>query len=234
MRSILALCLLVLASGCASTSGPGNPRDPWEGFNRPVFQFNEKVDQIVLKPVAQGYVKVTPQFVRTGVNNFFGNIEDIATGVNNILQGKPAEGASDLGRVVVNSVVGIFGLFDVASPMGLDKHNEDFGQTLGKWGVPSGPYLVLPLMGPSTLRDAPARYVDSYMGYGASWLEYEWEIRTGLQVLDVVRIRSNLLQAERMLDEAAIDKYSFLRDAWLQRRRNQVYDGRPPKLPDDE
>jgi phospholipid-binding lipoprotein MlaA len=232
MRTIIAVCLLTLATGCATTGG--NPRDPWEGFNRPVYAFNDAVDRAVLKPVAQGYVKVVPEFARTGVNNFFGNIEDIATGVNNILQGKPAEGVNDLGRVVVNSVVGIFGLFDVASPMGLDKHNEDFGQTLGWWGVPSGPYLVLPLMGPSTLRDAPARYVDSYMGYNASWLEYDWEIRTGLTIVDVVRIRSNLLQAERVLDDAALDKYSFIRDAWMQRRRNQVYDGKPPKDLDDQ
>jgi phospholipid-binding lipoprotein MlaA len=117
--------------------------------------------------------------------------------------------------------------------MGLDKHNEDFGQTLGTWGVASGPYLVLPLMGPSTLRDAPARYVDGYMSYNASWLEYEWKIRTSLTVVDVVRVRSNLLQAERILDDAALDKYSFIRDAWVQRRQNQVYDGRPPKEKDD-
>lgn len=232
MRSLLALCFLALASGCATTAA-NNPKDPWEALNRPIYEFNDAVDRAVLKPVAQGYVKVVPQVARTGVNNFFGNLEDIATGFNNILQGKPKEGVSDLGRVAVNSIVGIFGLFDVASPMGLDKHNEDFGQTLGVWGVPSGPYLVLPLMGPSTLRDAPARYVDSQLSYNASWLEYEWEIRTALGVTDVVRIRSNLLQAERVLDDAALDKYSFIRDAWLQRRRSQVYDGRPPKEKED-
>ena len=231
MRSLLLPCLLLLASGCATTAS--NPRDPWEAFNRPMYAINDTLDQAVLKPVAQGYVKVTPEFFRVGVNNFFGNIEDIATGVNNVLQGKAAAGASDFGRVAVNSIVGIFGLFDVASPMGLDKHNEDFGQTLGTWGVASGPYLVLPLLGPSTLRDAPARYVDGYMSYNASWLEYEWKIRTGLTVVDVVRVRSNLLQAERILDDAALDKYSFIRDAWVQRRQNQVYDGRPPKEKDD-
>jgi phospholipid-binding lipoprotein MlaA len=230
MRSLLALSLLVLASGCATTTS-NNPRDPWESYNRPVYEFNETVDRAVLKPVAQGYVKVVPGFARTGVNNFFGNINDLSTGLNNFLQGKPAQGASDLGRLVVNSVIGIFGLFDVATPMGLEKHNEDFGQTLGVWGVPPGPYFVIPLFGPSTARDAPARIVDPQYAWGryvdknvAEWL---------LPVTDIIRTRANLLQAERVLDDAAIDRYSFLRDAWLQRRQSQVYDGRPPKEKDD-
>lgn len=230
MRIPLVLTLLALVSGCAATSG--NPRDPWEGWNRPVHAFNEQLDQAVLKPVAQGYVKVTPEFARTGVNNFFGNLNDFGTGLNNILQGKPIDGASDLARVVVNSVVGIFGLFDVASPMGLEKHAEDFGQTLGVWGVPSGPYFVIPLLGPSSARDAPARLVDPQYVWGR-YIEEE-AVGWILGGVDIVRSRANLLQAERVLDEAALDKYAFIRDAWLQRRRNQVYDGRPPKSPDDE
>jgi phospholipid-binding lipoprotein MlaA len=232
MRSILAACLLALATGCATTSGSSNPRDPWEGFNRPVYEFNDAVDRAVLKPVAQGYVKVVPEVARTGVNNFFGNLNDLGTGLNNILQGKPAEGANDLGRLVVNSIVGIFGLFDVATPMGLDKHNEDFGQTLGWWGVPSGPYLVIPLLGPSTARDAPARIVDPQYFYGP-YIDKnvaEW----ALPITDVIRTRANFLQGERVLDDAALDRYSFLRDAWLQRRQNQVYDGKPPKEKDDQ
>ena len=231
MRSILAVCLLALATGCA-TSGTSNPRDPWEGFNRPVYEFNDAVDRAVLKPVAQGYQKVLPEFARTGVNNFFANLNDFGTGLNNILQGKPADGANDLGRLVVNSVVGILGLFDVATPMGLEKHNEDFGQTLGVWGVPSGPYLVIPLLGPSTARDAPARIVDPQYAYSRSVDKNvaEW----ALPLTDVIRTRANLLQAERVLDDAALDKYSFIRDAWLQRRRNQVYDGNPPKQKEDE
>jgi len=232
MRSILAVCLLALASGCATTSGTGNPRDPWEAYNRPVFEFNDTVDRAVLKPVAQGYVKVVPEFARTGVNNFFGNFNDLATGLNNFLQGKPAEGANDLGRLVVNSVIGIFGLFDVASPMGFDKHNEDFGQTLGWWGVPSGPYFIIPLLGPSTARDAPARLVDPQYAY-SRYVDKnvaEW----ALPLTDIIRTRANLLQAERVLDDAALDKYSFIRDAWMQRRQNQVYDGKPPKEKDDQ
>lgn len=234
MRSLLAapLLLLLLATGCATTGGQRDRKDPWEAYNRPVYAFNEQVDRAVLKPVAQGYQKVVPGFAREGVNNFFGNIEDVGTGVNNLLQGKPREGLSDLGRVAFNSVVGIFGLFDVATPLGLDKHSEDFGQTLGKWGVPPGPYFMIPFLGPSTVRDAPARYVDSYLSY-SQWLEEERTMWL-LFGLDAVRARANLLQSEKILDEAALDRYTFVRDAWLQRRRSQVYDGRPPKDPDDQ
>jgi len=230
MRSLLALCLLALLSGCATT-GETNPRDPWEGFNRPVYAFNDTVDKAVLKPVAQGYQKVMPEFAQTGVNNFFGNINDVATGLNNILQGKPSQGVGDLGRFVVNSVVGIFGFWDVATPMGLEKHDEDFGQTLGVWGVPSGPYLMLPLFGPSTARDAPARIVDPQYVWGR-YIEPE-SVGWILFGVDITRSRANLLRNEKLLDDAAIDKYSFIRDAWLQRRQNQVYDGKPPKVKDD-
>ena len=232
MRFLLAFCLLALATGCATTSGGGNPRDPWEAYNRPMYEFNDQLDRAVLKPVARGYKAVLPEFARTGVNNFFGNINDLATGLNNILQGKPADGVNDLGRLAVNSVIGIFGLFDVASPMGLDKHEEDFGQTLGVWGVPSGPYFIIPLFGPSTARDAPARLVDPQYAY-SRYVDPEW-VRWTLFGTDIVRTRANLLDSEKVLDEAAIDRYSFIRDAWLQRRRNQVYDGHPPKVKDED
>jgi len=229
-RLVAISAVALLVGGCATTRD--NP-DPWEGLNRKTYAFNEALDAAVLKPVATGYVKVVPAFAREGVNNFFDNLGDIATGLNNLLQGKPAEGASDLGRFAVNSVFGVFGLWDVATPLGLEKHYEDFGQTLGRWGMQPGPYVMLPLLGPSTLRDAPARAVDP------SWYYSEWVNPEGLYWgvfwgLDTVRIRANLFQAEGVLQEAALDKYSFLRDAWLQRRRSQVYDGNPPRLKEDE
>lgn len=231
MGRLTALLVALLLAGCATT-GDRDPRDPWEGFNRTSFAFNEKLDAAVLKPVAQGYVKVVPGFAREGVNNFFDNLEDLGTGLNNFLQGKPKEGASDLGRFAVNSVIGVFGLWDIATPLGLEKHYEDFGQTLGVWGVRSGPYLVIPLLGPSTARDAPAKVVDP------SWY-YSGAIDNNVVYwsfwgLDKVRTRANLFQAEGVLEAAALDKYTFLRDAWLQRRRSMVFDGNPPRLKEDE
>lgn len=220
----------LLLAGCATT---GDNKDPWEGLNRKTYAFNEALDSAVLKPIATGYMKVVPEFARQGVNNFFGNLEDVGTGLNNFLQGKPVDGASDLGRFVVNTVFGIAGLWDVATRMGLEKHYEDFGQTLGRWGVGPGPYLMLPLLGPSTLRDAPARAVDP------SWYYSEWVNPEGLYWgvfwgLDTVRTRANLFQAEGVLQEAALDKYSFMRDAWLQRRRSQIYDGNPPRVKEED
>src|SRR5689334_12847351 len=231
MRFLAPLFLSILLAGCATT-GAGDPKDPWEGFNRGVFSFNEGLDKAVLKPVATGYQKVVPAFAREGVTNFFANLEDVGTGLNNILQGKPGQGASDLGRVVVNSLFGVLGLWDVATPMGLEKHYEDFGQTLGVWGVQSGPYLVLPLLGPSTARDAPAKIVDPSWYY-STYVDPE-SVYWGLWTLEKVRTRANLLGAGSVVEQAALDKYSFIRDAWMQRRRSQVYDGNPPRPKDDE
>lgn len=228
MRTFVALFFALLVSGCATTNGP----DPWEGLNRKTYAFNDALDTAVLKPVAQGYVKVVPGFAREGVSNFFDNLDDIGTALNNVLQGKPKEGISDAGRFVVNTVFGFFGLWDVATPMGLEKHYEDFGQTLGVWGVQSGPYLVLPLLGPSSARDAPARAVDPSWFY-SSHIKPE-RAYWGMWTLDKVRTRAGLLQAESTLDAAALDKYSFIRDAWLQRRRSQVYDGNPPRVKEEE
>jgi len=152
--------------------------------------------------------------------------------LNNLLQGKFAEGAADLARFTVNSVVGIAGLWDVATPMGLEKHDEDFGQTLGWWGVPPGPYFIIPLLGPSTLRDAPARWVDPSYGYNRQISDIA--VRNSLYGLDVVQTRAGLFKAEKVLDEAALDRYSFMRDAWLQRRRSHVYDGSPPREPEED
>ena len=228
MRLFFALALILTLAGCATTNG--DPRDPWEGLNRKTFAFNDALDKAVMKPLAQGYQKVTPAFAQEGVNNFYENVADVGTSLNNLLQGK-IKGVTDAGRFVVNTVFGVLGLWDIATPLGLEKHDEDFGQTLGWYGVPSGPYFVIPLLGPSSARDAPARLAD------LSWYYNDYlpdRVYWSLWGLDKVRVRANLLKAEGILDEAALDRYTFVRDAWLQRRRNQVYDGNPPKLKEDE
>jgi len=223
---VLALALAVL-SGCATTAS--NPRDPIEGFNRAMFGFNEAVDRAVLKPVAEGYRAVLPAPVRTGVTNFFGNIEDLWIAVNNVLQGKVVDGVQDLLRVAVNTVFGIFGVIDVASDMGMQKHNEDFGQTLGKWGVGNGAYVVMPFFGPSTVRDVGGRMVDMYVDPVVN--EGNIPLRNTAVALRTIDLRANLLDASSVLEQAALDKYTFVRDAFLQRRRNLIYDGNPPPEP---
>ena len=226
----IAISSLVLLSGCASTTA--SKADPLEGLNRATYRFNDAVDEAVFKPVAKGYQAVTPSFFRAGVTNLFTNIGDVATALNNLLQGKAGDAASDTGRFLINSTLGVLGLFDVATPMGLEKHNEDFGQTLGAWGVNSGPFLMLPLMGPSTLRDVASRPVDAYAGYS----RYVDHIPTrnstfGLEIID---LRANLLGASSTLDAAALDKYQFVRDAYLQRRLRSVYDGKAPQAKLDQ
>lgn len=229
MRSVAALACLLFASGCASTAN--DPRDPWEPLNRATFEFNDAADRVVLKPVAEAYESVVPAYGRARVNNFFDNLEDLGTSLNNALQGKLPEAINDLGRVVVNTTFGVLGLWDVASDLGVEKNREDFGQTLGAWGVGPGPYFVIPLLGPSTARDAPARAVDPSWYYGEV---LEGSLEWGLWGLDQVRSRANLLKAGSILEQAALDRYTFVRDAWLQRRRSQVYDGRPPRLEEDD
>jgi phospholipid-binding lipoprotein MlaA len=229
-RALPIVLAAVALQGCATTAT--NPADPWEGFNRGVFAFNDSVDRHVVKPVAQGYVKVTPSFVRTGIGNFFGNLKDAWTSVNQLLQGKPREAILDAGRVMLNTTLGVAGFIDVATIAGCEKHEEDFGQTLAVWGVPSGPYLVLPLFGPSSARDGPAKVVDP------TWWAYKDAVNNepvywATLTLDAVHTRASLLSAEKVLDEAALDKYSFVRDAWRQRRRSQVYDGNPPAEPEE-
>lgn len=229
--SALLVSAVLLLTGCASSNAP--KADPWEGLNRATFSFNEGVDKVLLVPAAKGYQAVTPGFVRTGVSNAFSNVGDVGNGLNNLLQGKPSSALSDIGRVLVNSTLGILGLFDVATPMGLEKHNEDFGQTLGKWGVGSGPYVVLPFLGPRTLRDAAAIYPDSQAtGYGR--LIDHVATRNAVRGLDIIQIRAELLATTRTLDEASLDKYQFLRDSYLQRRLNQVHDGKIPAAERDK
>jgi len=229
MRVLIALACLFVLGGCATTAD--NP-DPWEGLNRKTFAFNDAVDRAVLKPAAQGYVKVVPGVARTGISNFFSNLEDVGNSFNNILQGKMVDGINDAGRVVLNTTMGLGGLLDLASMNGMEKHNEDFGQTLAVWGMGSGPYFVIPLLGPSTARDAPAKLVDPQW-YWPRLLDND-PLYWTLWGLDKVRTRASLLQAEGVLDEAALDRYTFIRDAWLQRRRSQVYDGNPPRPKEEE
>ncbi|ACL73528.1 Surface lipoprotein-like protein [Thioalkalivibrio sulfidiphilus HL-EbGr7] len=223
IRLVWLLCAAWLLVGCASTQGPRDPADPWEGYNRAMFQFNEAVDKAVLKPVAQGYVKVTPRPVRTGIGNFFANLGDVTNLFNNILQLKFEPALNDFGRITFNSTIGLLGILDVASHMDLPKSNEDFGQTLGHWGVPSGPYLVLPLLGPSTVRDAPSLYVDALTNplyYHEP--EGRRNILAGVYVIDT---RAGFLATEQMLDGIAADRYSAIRDFYLQRREFLVHNG---------
>jgi phospholipid-binding lipoprotein MlaA len=233
MKTLLAATLLLLATGCATYSGPRHAQDPWEGYNRNMYQFNKTVDRAVLRPVAETYQTVVPEPARVGVANFYSNIEDVSNTVNNILQGKVDAGLADLGRFLLNSTLGMAGLVDIATAVGIEKSSEDFGQTLGVWGVPAGPYFVIPFLGPSTARDAPARYVDPRFFYDRDISNVF--LRNTLFALDVVRSRAALLRADKVLEQAGgIDEYAFVRDGWLQRRQNQVYDGRPPKSKDDD
>jgi len=194
--------------------------DPWESINRPIFTFNDTLDTYALKPLAQGYQYVTPQFLEDGIHNMFRNIGDVGNLANNVLQAKPAAAGVDTARLIFNTTFGLLGFFDVGTQMGLQRSDEDFGQTLGYWGVGSGPYVMLPLLGPSTLRDAPARYVDSYTG------PYRYidnvSVRNSIFGLNIVDTRASLLSAEKMVSG---DKYVFIRNAYLQNREFKVKDG---------
>ena len=236
----VCVLLAVGASGCASTH-PYNPRDPLQTYNRAMFDFNDRLDTYVVKPIAEGYRFVLPGIVRTGVGNFFGNLEDVWIGANNLMQGKIGEGLGDWMRFAINSTFGLAGILDVASEAQLQKNNEDFGQTLGRWGVGSGPYFVLPFLGPSTIRDTaalPMDYVASNFMRGRLANAINKSSSTGILTtawaLNLVNTRANLLDASNLLSQAALDRYSFTRDAFLQRRRNLVYDGNPPKVKDED
>lgn len=217
------LLLAVAATGCAGTQ---NPRDPFESYNRAVFTFNDKLDEVAVKPAAEAYRATLPQFMQTGVSNFFGNLGDVWTAANNFMQGKVEHGVNDVMRVAVNSTMGIFGVLDIATEAGLPKHSEDFGQTLGKWGVGAGPYFVLPVFGPSTVRDSLAMPLDLSADPWAYVSTSPWTI-TG-SVVRVVDLRARVLDASNLLEEAALDRYVFVRDAYLQRRQSKVYDGEVP------
>ena len=224
------VCAAVLLAGCSTLrdarGGPGQRLDPWENWNRKVFAFNEGLDEKVLKPVATGYSNVVPQPVRKGVDNFFGNVADAWSAVNNFLQGKVEMGLRDVIRVGTNTLFGLFGVLDVASEMGIDHQYEDFGQTLGHWGFGAGAYVVWPLFGPSSVRDSIGLPLDR--AASPALLFNDGTSKTLITTLQVVNTRANLLGASKVLDDIALDKYNFVRDAYLQRRRSLVYDGEDP------
>jgi phospholipid-binding lipoprotein MlaA len=226
MRLLVLLSIAALAAGCASAPGRTTDDDRWEGFNRGVYKFNDTVDRAALKPVARGYRKVTPNWMRTGVGNFFSNLKYPITIVNQFLQGKGKLGLRDTGRFVLNTTVGLAGVLDVATRVGLEKNDEDFGQTLAVWGVHSGPYLTLPFFGPSTVRDAPARIIDFFLD-PLEFADVSWEVTWGKRALDAVHTRSELLPLDGAL-QRTFDPYAFVRDAWLQRREYVIHDGNPP------
>jgi len=222
--AVIVLALSGLLGGCATS---GNPKDPIEGFNRAMFAFNEGLDTVLIKPVAQGYDTALPTPVKTGVTNFFGNIADLFIGLNNLLQGKAGQAVSDLGRVAINSTIGILGLFDVATEAGLEKHEEDFGQTFGRWGMGDGAYVVIPVFGPRTVRDTAGLVLDVAVDPVGNVDHVA--TRNSLLALRMIDTRADLLPADKVIEEAALDKYSYVRDGYLQRRRNLVHDGNPPR-----
>jgi phospholipid-binding lipoprotein MlaA len=230
-RSLRLLCPLVLlaAAGCATLpSGKPDPRDRFERFNRSIFSFNQGLDRHIAKPVAQAYVKVTPAPVRTGVSNFLANLSYPVVIVNDLLQAKPKPFVSDTARLVVNTTVGIGGLFDPASKLGLDSHDEDFGQTLGRWGVPPGPYLMLPVLGPSDIRDGIGKVADHFTEPQTYY--NNTTVSLGLTGVGLLDKRAATLDATAIMDRA-FDPYAFMRNAYLQRRQFLVYDGDPPDEP---
>jgi len=221
-RTVLFGLLLALA-GCASIpSGKPDPKDPWERFNRSVFNFNETLDRAIAKPVAKGYVKVTPRVVRQGISNAYSNLDTVPTIINDVLQGKFGQAGHDSARFLLNSTLGLGGLFDPASAAGLEYNDEDLGQTFGKWGIESGPYLMLPILGPSTMRDAFSRLADTYME-PVYYLEDD-STRYLIRLGELLDDRANLLELDSQL-ERTFDRYAFVRNAWLQRREYQVKDG---------
>ena len=211
----------------AARAGPGQRLDPWENWNRKVFSFNESLDEIVLKPVATAYSKVVPQFVRRSVDNFFNNAADAWSMVNNVLQAKPEPAFQDLVRFTTNSVFGFGGVLDIASEFGLEHHYEDLGQTLGRWGFGAGAYVVWPLLGPSSVRDSAALPADRWFASPALVIQ-DGRWQSGVTVLQVINTRANFLGASKVIDDIALDKYTFVRDAYLQRRRSLVFDGDAP------
>jgi phospholipid-binding lipoprotein MlaA len=220
---ICAVIFSLVAGGCATSNTPG---DPIEGFNRAMFSFNDALDNALLKPIATGYRNVAPEPARECVGNVFSNINDVFVAVNSLLQGKVGDAVSDACRVLINSTVGILGCFDVASKMGLEKHNRDFGQTFGKWGIASGPYLVLPFLGPSSFRDGVGTLI--YSSLDPVWANHI-PTRNVAFSLRTVNRRADLLNASSAVEDAALDKYAFVRDAYVQRRQSLVdeEDGKP-------
>jgi phospholipid-binding lipoprotein MlaA len=228
-RSLAFVAALMLLGGCAATPSRD---DPFEPMNRASYRVHQVVDGQIIKPVIQAYVDYTPHPVQQGVRNFFGNIDDLFSFFNDVLQGKPDKAGNDLGRVITNTGFGLLGLIDIASDAGIPKGNEDFGQTFGVWGIPQGPYIFIPVFGPTTVRDGSGWIVRGY----ANPVGYVEDIaaRNILWALNLVDLRASALQAESLLDQAALDPYTFIRRSYLQRRQYLVYDGQPPPPKEDE
>ena len=231
-KRLVLLSMACLFVGCASIPAgvEPSPRDPWEPFNRSVFEFNEGLDKYLLKPVVAAYRFILPEIVRDGIYNFFSNYSDIYTALQNLLQGKPDLAFNDLMRVAVNTIFGLGGLMDLATPGGLPKHKEDWGQTFGVWGLPSGPYVVLPFFGPSTIRDTFGTAADLETDYLFKYIP-DVGLRNSITGLRVINARNTFYEAGDLLDGAALDKYSFIRDAYLQRREYQINEGRNDEEP---
>lgn len=223
----LVIASTALLQGCATRQNP----DPLEPMNRKVFSFNQALDDNVLKPVATGYKAVTPQPVRTAISNFGGNFKDLWSALNLFLQGQPGDGATQIMRVSVNTTFGLAGLIDIATPMRLERQSEDFGQTLGVWGVKPGAYIVWPFLGPSTLRDSVSIPGDMYF---SPRLVLDDETANAVSILQVINARAGVLDVTNLLGEVALDPYSFVRDAYLQRRQNQIYNGEPPEEDEED
>ena len=234
-RLVLVIALSALVGACASVPRGEfrSKSDPWEPMNRSVYSFNQNVDKYFMKPVTETYKFLLPEIVRTGISNAFSNVGDVYTGVNNLLQGKPKDGFDDLVRVFVNSTIGLGGIFDVASSSGMEKHTADFGQTLGVWGVGDGPYMVVPFFGPSNVRDSFGAILD-YVTDPISLYVTNVPVRNSLTGVRIVDARERRLGASSLIGEAAFDGYTFLRDAYIQRRRSKIYDGRIPEYLEDD
>jgi len=217
-----------LLAGCATTQ---SKVDPFEPFNRTMFQVHEVVDGNVVKPVAEAYVKYTPEVIRSGISNFFSNIEDLFVGINNVLEGNGNRAGDDFGRVLLNSTFGLGGLFDLASMMGIERHNQDFGITFGKWGIPQGPYLFVPLVGPTTVRDGTGLAIRAYLG-PTTYIFTNVPVRNVIWGVGAIDLRASVLKTESMVAQAALARYRFIRTAYLRARQYQVYDGKPP--PEDD
>lgn len=229
--NLVFLFSFLLLSGCATTSDYSDPKDPLETVNRVVYKFNDGVDSVLLKPIAKGYKAVMPAIIDQGISNFFNNLGDVSNIINNTLQFKLGQASSDLGRLTINSTIGLLGFLDVATEMNIPKHHEDFGQTLGAWGLQSGPYLVLPLIGPSTARDS----LGVVVGWYTDPVPYITNIplRNSLQATRLIDGRADLLGVTNIMDKTGLDPYDLIKEGYLQRRINLIYDGLPPESEDD-
>ncbi|RKZ47451.1 MAG: VacJ family lipoprotein [Gammaproteobacteria bacterium] len=231
MRLIICVVLVVFISGCAST-GVKDERDPIEGFNRTMYSFNQGMDKVLFNPIAKFYQLITPDFVERGISNIFNNIDDISIIANDILQLKIGQAYMDTARFLVNSTLGLAGFLDVSSQMGLEKHDEDFGQTLAVWGVGAGPYIVVPIFGSTTLRDSTSLIVDDMLLNPVSYLNNNDALKAGILTLNFIDIKADLLTTNDLINEAALDQYEFTKNAYFSRRESQINDGRLEPLPD--